>query len=113
MYFITSIRGSSEANVLCRSRCWTFGEGACGADGLRINKAMNKCGLAAGLGTCQSGGKLSGLGNAFAVAAKGIGIGSKIRVSQCGATGASRVMALLVHAYGAVHGVVDDEHNDW
>src|SRR5690625_6903408 len=99
MYFITSIRGSSEANLLCLSRCCNFCQGACGADGLRINKAMNNCGLAAGLSTCKSGGKLSGLGNAFAVAAKGISIGSKIRVSQCGATGASRVMAQIGRAH--------------
>src|SRR5690625_7818841 len=106
MYFITSIRGSSEANLLCLSRCCNFCQGACGADGLRVNKAMDNCGLAAGLRTCKSGGKLSGLGNAVAVAARDIGIGSIIRVSQFGATGACRVMALLVHAYGDRKSVV-------
>jgi len=46
------------------------------------------------------------------IAAKGLGIGDKVGVAQLGRADPVRIVALLVHADGAVHAVVDQQHDD-
>jgi len=46
------------------------------------------------------------------MAAEGARIGGEIRIGERGARNAARVLALLVHADGPVHAIVDHQHDD-
>ena len=46
------------------------------------------------------------------MAAEGAGIGGKIRVFQIGGADPAGIFALLMHADGAIHRIVDDDDNE-
>ena len=60
----------------------------------------------------ESGKEIRGLLHGRAVAAEGARIGREIRILQAGRDHAAGIVALLVHADGAVHAVVDDHDDD-
>ena len=44
--------------------------------------------------------------------AKGLGVGFEVRILELGGADAAGVLSLLVHADGAVHGVIEQHHDD-
>src|SRR5919201_2015127 len=79
---------------------------------LGIDLEVKDRGLAGSL-RCREGGKeIRGPLHRRAVAAEGPGIGRKIRIPQTGCYHSPGIVALLVHANGAVHTVVDDNDDD-
>ena len=61
-------------------------------------------------GLSKGGGEILGSLYGFSPGAIGPGQGGKIRVSQIGGHGPSGMAGFLMHADGAVHAVVDDDH---
>src|SRR3546814_657485 len=48
----------------------------------------------------------------FAITAEGLCVGGKIGILQSGSRGARGVVTLLMHAYRAVHAVIDQQHDN-
>src|SRR3954466_11162760 len=60
----------------------------------------------------ERGSEFRGRLHQLSVRAEGAGVGREVRVDESRAMHAARVVALLVHADGAVLAVVDDDHHD-
>ena len=73
---------------------------------------MNDCWLLASQRALVSRAKLFGRFDTFAVATKGARVGGEIRVLQFGCRNATWVVFFLMHPDGAVHTVIDDQHNN-
>src|SRR5262249_12511005 len=67
--------------------------------------------LARRSGTLERGLELFGLGHRLAMAAMGAGERGEVGVDQIGGDGAAGIVALLMHADGAVDAIVDDHHD--
>src|SRR5262249_1733941 len=73
---------------------------------------VQDCRLARSRGGLEGGKEVGGLLPRRAIAAEGAGIVGEIGILQAGCDHAPGIMALLVHANGAVHAVVDDDDDD-
>src|SRR5579883_798085 len=90
-----------------------FGQRGHRRDGLRIDGKPNDGGLAAGLRLLERGREILGALHRNTKTAEGAGVSRKVRVAQLGRRNAAGIFALLMHADGAVHAVVDDDNGEW
>src|SRR5215211_8147289 len=82
------------------------------SDRLRIGQAVQDRRLARRERPLERRRELLGPLDTLAVTAERFCIGGEIRVLQRGRRDAARIVALLVHADGAIHGVVEKDHED-
>ena len=90
-----------------------FAQGCRRADGFGVDQAVQDRGLATGDGPFISEAKLRYSFDPFAMAAKRACVVGEIGVLKGGgADAAARIVLFLVHAYRAVHAVVDQHDHD-
>ena len=73
---------------------------------------MNDCRLLARHRAFVSRAKLFGSFDTLAMATKGARVGGEIRILQFGCRNATWIVFFLMHTDGAVHTVIDDQHNN-
>src|SRR5271165_1755776 len=79
--------------------------------GARVEEAMQDRRLAGGEGALEGRRKILGALDPLAMAAKGLGVEREVGILQLRSDHAARIVALLMHANGAVLTVVDDDHD--